>query len=60
MMIAEVLDLTYSAYLKALERTEETPKNALDDALIKITGELDEHPEEYEGPGSCRLCCSYA
>ncbi|MCJ7747843.1 MAG: hypothetical protein MUP27_08870 [Desulfobacterales bacterium] len=27
--------------------------------LIKKTEEEDEHPEEYDGPCMCRLCCSY-
>jgi len=27
--------------------------------LIKKNKEEDEHPEEYEGPCMCRLCCSY-
>jgi hypothetical protein len=28
-------------------------------ALLEMTRLLDEHPEGYEGPCLCKLCCSY-
>lgn len=28
-------------------------------ALLEMTGLMDEHPEGYEGPCLCQLCCSY-
>jgi hypothetical protein len=28
-------------------------------ALLEMTNSLDQHPESYEGPCLCRLCCSY-
>ena len=28
--------------------------------LLKKTEEVDEHPEDYDGPCWCQLCCSYA
>lgn len=28
-------------------------------ALLEMTTLLDEHPEGYEGPCLCKLCCSY-
>lgn len=59
-MISEVLKLTHSAYEEATKLPVETPKSVLYDTLIKITQELDEHPEDYEGPCSCGLCRSYA
>jgi hypothetical protein len=30
------------------------------DALLAMTRNLDVHPEGYDGPCECRLCCSYA
>ena len=27
--------------------------------LLKLTMELDEHPEDYDGPCLCKLCASY-
>lgn len=27
--------------------------------LLRMTNKVDEHPEEYNGPCLCRLCCSY-
>jgi hypothetical protein len=27
--------------------------------LLEMTSQLDEHPEGYEGPCLCELCCSY-
>ena len=27
--------------------------------LLEMTMEEDEHPEDYDGPRMCRLCCSY-
>lgn len=30
------------------------------DELLKMTEQLDEHPEGYDGPCHCRLCLSYA
>jgi hypothetical protein len=27
--------------------------------LLERTMEVDEHPEDYEGPCLCKLCCSY-
>lgn len=28
-------------------------------ALLKMTNMLDEHPEGYNGPCMCKVCCSY-
>jgi hypothetical protein len=30
------------------------------EALLQMTNTLDEHPEGYEGPCLCKLCCSYS
>jgi hypothetical protein len=29
------------------------------DQLLEMTRMLDEHPEGYDGPCACKLCCSY-
>jgi broad specificity phosphatase PhoE len=31
-----------------------------EEALLRMTATLDEHPEGYEGPCLCKLCCSYS
>jgi hypothetical protein len=40
------------------ELEEENVK--LQDWLLLITKDLEEHPEEYDGPCECSLCLSYA
>ena len=60
MMLQEILELTYSAYEKAMKEQVPIAIKALEAALIKITMEFDLHPVEYEGPCFCRLCQSYA
>lgn len=29
------------------------------DFLFKMTREVDEHPEDWDNPCECQLCCSY-
>ena len=47
------------AHARKMERLAAEYRRQCDD-LMTLSGVIDEHPDDYEGPCACKTCMSYA